>query len=374
MLVIGSGASGPARRPSPPSAPGARVALATKGSIQANNSVEGAGRDPGRRSATTTRPSCTPRTSCARRTRPPILRLVEILTAEAPWRDPLARGARLRVHARERRLPARALRRRVAQAAAPGRRPHRPRDHEGAARGCTRPAARTSFQNHARSARSSRTERRLARRSPQDGDVATIDAGTVVLAAGGRCYAEAERASTSSRRTIPNATGEVTRIALDLRRRGARPRRAPVPPERRRLAGDDAGLLDPGDDARVRRRAPERRRRGVHRLARPARRRLAGDLRRGRGRAAASRREDGRPAVYLDTTRISEADADVSLPYMLRRYRGGGHRPARGADPHLPCPPLPERRPRDRRRRRDHARGCSTPAARSPAARTGATA
>src|SRR5438477_438221 len=33
---------------------------------------------------------------------------------------------------------------------------------------------------------------------------------------------------------------------------------------------------------------------------------------------------DGRPAVYLDTTRISEADASVSLPYMLRRYRAAG--------------------------------------------------
>jgi aspartate oxidase len=33
---------------------------------------------------------------------------------------------------------------------------------------------------------------------------------------------------------------------------------------------------------------------------------------------------DGRPAVYLDTTRIAEADANVSLPYMLRRYRAGG--------------------------------------------------
>src|SRR5437879_12091363 len=30
---------------------------------------------------------------------------------------------------------------------------------------------------------------------------------------------------------------------------------------------------------------------------------------------------DGRPAVYLDTTRIPERDANVSLPYMLRRYR-----------------------------------------------------
>ena len=28
--------------------------------------------------------------------------------------------------------------------------------------------------------------------------------------------------------------------------------------------------------------------------------------------------------MYLDTTRIAEADAEVSLPYMLRRYRGAG--------------------------------------------------
>jgi aspartate oxidase len=33
---------------------------------------------------------------------------------------------------------------------------------------------------------------------------------------------------------------------------------------------------------------------------------------------------DGRPAVYLDTTRIPEHDAEISLPYMLRRYRGSG--------------------------------------------------
>src|SRR5207245_5179774 len=30
---------------------------------------------------------------------------------------------------------------------------------------------------------------------------------------------------------------------------------------------------------------------------------------------------DGRPAVYLDTTRIKPEDAEISLPYMLRRYR-----------------------------------------------------
>ena len=31
---------------------------------------------------------------------------------------------------------------------------------------------------------------------------------------------------------------------------------------------------------------------------------------------------DGRPAVWLDTTRIAPDDAEISLPYMLRRYRG----------------------------------------------------
>src|SRR5262249_59522570 len=38
---------------------------------------------------------------------------------------------------------------------------------------------------------------------------------------------------------------------------------------------------------------------------------------------------DGRPAVWLDTTRISEHDAELSLPYMLRRYRAGGIDPLR---------------------------------------------
>jgi succinate dehydrogenase / fumarate reductase flavoprotein subunit len=33
---------------------------------------------------------------------------------------------------------------------------------------------------------------------------------------------------------------------------------------------------------------------------------------------------DGRPAVWLDTTRIDPDDAEISLPYMLRRYRAAG--------------------------------------------------
>ncbi len=38
---------------------------------------------------------------------------------------------------------------------------------------------------------------------------------------------------------------------------------------------------------------------------------------------------DGRPAVFLDTTRIPKADAEISLPYMLRRYRGASIDPLR---------------------------------------------
>ena len=132
VLVIGSGASGLAAAVSAQRA-GARVALATKGALQSCNSAKaqggiqaafgdddspeqhaedvwksshetadrGTGGDPHRRGAV---------------------------------RDPLARGARRRVHARERRLPSRPLRRRVAQAAPAGRRPHGPRDHDRAAR------------------------------------------------------------------------------------------------------------------------------------------------------------------------------------------------------------------------------------------------
>ena len=157
------------------------------------------------------------------------------------------------------------------------------------------------------------------------------------------------------------------------RRRGARPRRAPVPPERRRVAREDAGLLDPRDDARVRRRAPERRRArsSPTRSARATRSRRRSSTRSRRARA--SRRRTGAPPS-TSTRRGSRRPTRRSrCPYMLRRYRSGGIDPLARADPHLPRPPLPERRPRDRRARRDDAsKGCSR-AARSPAARTAAT-
>ena len=66
---------------------------------------------------------------------------------------------------------------------------------------------------------------------------------------------------------------------------------------------------------------------------------------------------DGRPAVYLDTTRISRGRRRDLAPVHAPPLPRGGIDPL--AEPILtyPVPPLPERRPRDRRARRDDARG-----------------
>ena len=129
--------------------------------------------------------------------------------------------------------------------------------------------------------------------------------------------------ATSSPRTIPNATGEVTSIALDL---GAEARDLdalqyhpnggawPVTmqgysiPETTRAYG--AVLLNANGEEFTDSLGP----RDVVSQA------IFDEVAAGRGVET----EDGRPAVYLDTTRIPEADADISLPYMLRRYRGAG--------------------------------------------------
>jgi aspartate oxidase len=155
----------------------------------------------------------------------------------------------------------------------------------------------------------------------------TVEAGTIVLAAGGRCYAEAERRGELST-NHPNATGEVTRLALeigaearDLDALQYHPNGGAWPPnmqgysipETTRAYGavllnaegeqftDSLGLRDAVSQA------------------------IVDEVEAGRG----VNTPDGRPAVYLDTTRISEADAEISLPYMLRRYRGGGIDPLR---------------------------------------------
>ena len=161
----------------------------------------------------------------------------------------------------------------------------------------------------------------------RDGSTSTIEAATVVLAAGGRCYAEAAQRQELST-NHPNATGEVTKIALaagaearDLDALQYHPNGGAWPatmqgysiPETTRAYG--AVLLNADREEFTDSLGP----RDVVSQA------IFDEVAAGRGVET----EDGRPAVYLDTTRIPEADADVSLPYMLRRYRGAGIDPLR---------------------------------------------
>src|SRR4029450_11641857 len=163
-----------------------------------------------------------------------------------------------------------------------------------------------------------------------------------VLAAGGRCYREAEERGELST-NHPGATGEVTRIALEVGAEardldalqyhpngGAWPANMQgysIPGTTRAygatlLNAEGEEFTDPlGPRDEVSQAifdevsagggggAPDGRAGGV-----------PGEVSAGR----AVETPDGRPAVYLDTTRIPEADADVSLPYMLRRYRAAG--------------------------------------------------
>jgi L-aspartate oxidase len=146
-----------------------------------------------------------------------------------------------------------------------------------------------------------------------------IDAATVVLAAGGRCYREAEERRELST-NHPGATGEVTRIALEL---GAEsrdldalqyhPNGGAWPPnmqgysipETTRAYG--AVLLNADREEFTDSLGP---RDAVSQA-------IFDEVEAGRGVET----PDGRPAVYLDTTRIAKEDAEISLPYMLRRYR-----------------------------------------------------
>jgi succinate dehydrogenase / fumarate reductase flavoprotein subunit/L-aspartate oxidase len=149
-----------------------------------------------------------------------------------------------------------------------------------------------------------------------------IDAGTLVLSAGGRCYRVAqERGELSTNH--PGATGEVTELALalgaearDLDALQYHPNGGAWPanmqgysiPETTRAYG--AVLLNAEREEFTDSLGP---RDAVSQA-------IVDEVAAGRGVET----PDGRPAVYLDTTRIPEADADVSLPYMLRRYRAAG--------------------------------------------------
>ncbi len=151
---------------------------------------------------------------------------------------------------------------------------------------------------------------------------AQVDAGTVVLAAGGRCYREAETRGELST-NHPNATGEVTRVALaagaaerDLDALQYHPNGGAWPatmqgysiPETTRAYG--AVLLNADGDEFTDSLGP---RDAVSQA-------IFDEVEKGKGVLT----PDGRPAVLLDTTRIAPEDAEISLPYMLRRYRGAG--------------------------------------------------
>jgi L-aspartate oxidase len=151
---------------------------------------------------------------------------------------------------------------------------------------------------------------------------AEIDAGSVVLASGGRCYAEAERRGELST-NHPNATGETTRLAVeagagtrDLDALQYHPNGGAWPPtmqgysipETTRSYG--AVLLNADREEFTDSLGP---RDAVSQA-------IFDEVEKGKGVLT----PDGRPAVWLDTTRIAEEDARISLPYMLRRYRGAG--------------------------------------------------
>jgi L-aspartate oxidase len=163
-----------------------------------------------------------------------------------------------------------------------------------------------------------------------------IHAATVVLAAGGRCFRVAEERGELST-NHPGATGEVTQIALglgaesrDLDALQYHPNGGAWPenmqgysiPETTRAYGavlknadgeeftDSLGPRDAVAQA------------------------IVDEVAAGRGVPT----PDGRPAVWLDTTLIPERDAEISLPYMLRRYRAAGIDPL--AEPILTYPVL----------------------------------
>jgi L-aspartate oxidase len=314
VLVIGSGASGLAAAVSAERS-GARVALATKGSIQSCNSAKAQG---GIQAAFAADDSPEQHAQDIWRSSHETadMRLVEVLTSEAPsaihWLEEL--GVEFTKENGGYRL--------ARCGGASAKRLLQVGDRTGhaitaALRDAAEAGGTTLF-----------TKSPLASlEPPENGWRArvgehTLDASTVILAAGGRCYAEAEERGELST-NHPGATGEVTRIALDA---GAEardldalqyhPNGGAWPetmqgysiPETTRAYG--AVLLNADGEEFTDSLGP----RDVVAQA------IVDEVAKGKGVETA----DGRPAVYLDTTRISEHDAELSLPYMLRRYRAGG--------------------------------------------------
>jgi L-aspartate oxidase len=318
VLVIGSGASGLAAAVSAERA-GARVAVATKGSIQACNSAKAQG---GIQAAVG--PDDSPEQHAAdiwkSSHETADRRLVEILTSEAPsaihWLEEL--GVEFTKENGGYRL--------ARCGGASAKRLLQVGDRTGhaitkALRDAVESGTITVFAN----APLQSIDPNAPLQELEEGWRArvgehTVEASTVVLAAGGRCYAEAaSRGELSTNH--PNATGEVTRIALDA---GAEardldalqyhPNGGAWPPtmqgysipETTRAYG--AVLLNADGEEFTDSLGP----RDVVSQA------IVDEVAMGTG----AQPPDGRPAVYLDTTRITEHDAELSLPYMLRRYRG----------------------------------------------------
>ncbi|HEU0194234.1 MAG TPA: FAD-dependent oxidoreductase [Gaiellales bacterium] len=156
----------------------------------------------------------------------------------------------------------------------------------------------------------------------QAGAQQVVEAGAVVLAAGGRCYAEARRTGVLTTNQ-PGATGETTGMAREL---GAAVRDLdalqhhpnggawPPPmqgysiPETTRAYG---ALLRNADGERF-----------VDELA--PRDTVAEAIVRECDEGRGLQTPDGRPAVLLDTTPIDPSIAAEVLPYMIRRYRAAG--------------------------------------------------
>ena len=311
VLVIGSGASGLAAAVAAERA-GARVALATKGSIQSCNSAKAQGgiqaafgeEDSPEQHAQDVWKSSHETAN---------MELVEVLTSEAPsaihWLEEL--GVEFTRENGGYRLArcGGASRKRLLQVG----------DRTGhaitkALRDAVERSSVTVFPNAPLHELDGSWRARCGEH--------VLEAGTVVLAAGGRCYREAEERGELST-NHPGATGEVTKIALglgaearDLDALQYHPNGGAWPetmqgysiPETTRAYG--AVLLNADEEEFTDSLGP----RDVVAQA------IVDEVAKGKGVET----PDGRPAVWLDTTRISAHDAELSLPYMLRRYRAGG--------------------------------------------------
>jgi L-aspartate oxidase len=311
VLVIGSGASGLAAAASAERA-GARVALATKGSIQACNSAKAQGGiqaafgeddSPEQHAADIWKSSHETAN----------MELVAALTGDAPsaihWLEEL--GVEFTRENDGYRLArcGGASRKRLLQVG----------DRTGhaitkALRDAVESSSVTVYANAPLKALDEGWKARVGEHE--------LEAATVVLAAGGRCFRVAEERGELST-NHPGATGEVTQLAIDA---GAEvrdldalqyhPNGGAWPtnmqgysiPETTRAYG--AVLLNADGEEFTDSLGP---RDEVSQA-------IVAEVEKGKGVET----PDGRPAVYLDTTRIAPEDAAISLPYMLRRYRAAG--------------------------------------------------